>query len=101
MPEIVSTNTLTAIAPGAPNTNNTGPTWPRGLHDSLMTPAGSTIGLTSTESLRPQLAKLGIRDAHTRPRDAIVEDYYQMMRKVHDEAGSAAVDAWLHQQHRG
>jgi hypothetical protein len=80
--------------PGAPSTNN-GPQWPRSPHDDLMTPAGSTVGLTPTESLRQQFAKLNIPDAPTAGRDVLVERYYQMLRKIHDDAGSIAVDAFL------
>ena len=85
--------------PGAPSGNN-GPQWPRGQHDDLMTPAGSTIGLTDNESLRQQFHRLGIPGAHTRPRNEIIEDYFTLLRKVHDNASSLAVDAFL-QKYRG
>jgi hypothetical protein len=65
-----------------------------------MTPSGSTVGLTPTDSLRQQLARLGVPESHTAGRDVLVERYYQMLRKVHDDAGSVAVDAFL-QKYRG
>jgi hypothetical protein len=94
IPGVLSGDPHPDTNPGRPGTNR-GPQWPRGHHDDLMTPSGSTIGLTPTESLRQQFAQLGIPGAHTRPRNEIVSDYYQMLRKIHDDAGSIAVDAFL------
>jgi hypothetical protein len=60
-----------------------------------MTPLGSTIRLTSDESLRSQFDKLGIAGAHTKPRNQLVEAYAAMLKRIHDDAGRAAVDAFL------
>jgi hypothetical protein len=67
--------------------------------EDLMLPSGSTVRLTPDPSLRTQLANLGIAQAHIRPRNAIILDYWKMVRQIHDAAGHAAVDAWLW-QHR-
>jgi hypothetical protein len=66
-------------------------------HNNLKLPSGSTIGLTTTEDLRRQLARLGIEGAHTRPKNEIVSAYVATLKRIHDDAGSAAVDAWLEQ----
>jgi hypothetical protein len=96
MPNIVSTATLVAdhINPGA-SSKNSGPTWSRGLHDDLSLPNGSVIGQTDNETLRQIFAGLGIPDAHTLGRDRLVERYVAMLKKVHNDAGNAAVTAWL------
>jgi hypothetical protein len=66
----------------------------------LELPSGSTVRLASDSSLRTQLGILGIARAHTRPKDQIVLDYFKMIKRVHDAAGAAAVDAWLWQHRR-
>jgi hypothetical protein len=60
-----------------------------------MTPVGSTIRLTSTEDLRRQFHQLGIPGAHTEGRNVICNRYAAMLREIHDDAGSIAVDAFL------
>jgi hypothetical protein len=64
-------------------------------HNGLPLPGGGKIGTTSTEALRPILNKLGVAGAHTRPKNEIVADYVRMLRKIHDTAGSVAVETFL------
>ena len=62
-----------------------GPKWV-GFYDDLKLPGGTTIGQTDNETLR----KLLDRVAHTRR-----IDYAAMLKRVHDDAGSKAVNEWL------
>jgi hypothetical protein len=64
-------------------------------HLDLMMPSGSTVRLTTDEDLRRQFGKLGIEGAHTKPRNQLVEAYAAMLKRIHDDAGRAAVDAFL------
>jgi hypothetical protein len=79
MPELGSTKTLpfgTVLSPvnhanpGAPSMG-TGRSSSREPYDDLALPSGSTVGMTSNEELRNQLAKLGIEGAHTDGRNVI------------------------------
>jgi hypothetical protein len=45
--------------------------------------------------LRRQLARLGIEGAHTRPRLEIIEDYARTLKRIGQNAASAAIDEWL------
>jgi hypothetical protein len=96
MPEIVSTKLFdhADTNPGS-SKKGSGPTWARGQHDDLSLPNGSVIGQTDNETLRQIFAGLGIPAAHTLGRDRLVECYVAMLKKVHNDAGNAAVTAWL------
>jgi len=99
VPNLTSTKAFTDHTnPGAPG-NNTGPSWTRGQHDNLMLPNGSTVGQTDNETLRRLLAPF-VDGAHTKPRNEIVEIYWAALKRIHDDAGNAAVNAWL-QEKRG
>ena len=96
MPEIINTKLFdhTDTNPGAPS-KNSGPTWARGLHDDLALPNGSVVGQVDNETLRRIFADLGIPDAWTLGRDRLVERYVRMLKKIFDDAGNAAVEAWM------
>jgi hypothetical protein len=68
--------------------------------NDLILPSGTIVRFAPDGALRTELGNLGIRNAHTRPRNEIVQDYWQMMRRIADDAGSKAVAEWL-AQHRG
>ena len=80
--------------PGAPG-NGSGPRWATGFHDHLKLPSGATIGQTDNEKLRSQLARLGIEGANTEGRNIICARYAAVLQRVFDEAGNAAVTAFL------
>jgi hypothetical protein len=84
--------------PGRPG-SGTGPKFAPTSHDSLALPNRSVIGQTDDTTLRTLLDKVGVKNAHTRPRNEIVADYAALLRRVHDDAGSKALDAWL-ENHR-
>jgi hypothetical protein len=69
-------------------------------HADLKLPSGSTVGFTSTEDLRRQLCRLGIADSQPAPRLQIINAYAATLKRIHDDAGSAAVDAFL-ANHKG
>ena len=63
--------------------------------NSLPLPNGKTVAETSNEELRSILDKLGLEGSHTKPRNQLVEAYAAMLKRIHDDAGRAAVDAFL------
>ena len=77
-----------------------GPRWPATIHDGLSLPTGETIGQTDNDALRHELVRLGVAGAATKGRNVLCERYAAMLAKIHDEAGAAAVAAWL-QKNRG
>jgi hypothetical protein len=85
--------------PGA-SFRTTGPKWPSSPHDHWRLPSGQTVGETDNDTLRRELARLGIPEAHTLGRHILAERYSSMLQKIHDGAGNAAVDAFL-ANHRG
>jgi len=73
-----------------------GPSWPQTMHDSLKLPSGATIGATDNETLRRELIRLGVLGAASgEGRNIIVERYAMLLQQIHDDAGAAAVAAWL------
>jgi hypothetical protein len=74
--------------------------WSPHTHADLKLPNGSVCGSCPTEQLRSMLGRLGVPDAHTAPRLQIIDSYARMLKRIHEDAGSAAVDAWL-AGHRG
>jgi hypothetical protein len=99
MPEIINTALFnhTDTNPGASG-KGSGPNWARGAHDDLALPNGSVIGQTNNERLRQIFAGLGIEGAWTLGRDRLVESYVRVLKKVFDDAGNAAVEAWMQQR---
>jgi hypothetical protein len=87
---IVSTSGLAGAPAGI-----SGPKWASGLFDGLKLPSGKTIAETNNEDLRGQFAKLGIPDAHTAGRDVLCQRYSEVLAKVFNDAGDAAVAAFL------
>jgi hypothetical protein len=64
-------------------------------HDNLLLPNGKKVSETSTEDLRPLLAKLGIENAHTDGRAIIVRRYAEFIGGIFNEAGLRAVKEFL------
>jgi hypothetical protein len=67
-------------------------------HDSLLLPNGKTVGETSTEELRPMLARFNIPHVFTAGRAQIVAEYARISGEIFNEAGRKALDAWLAQR---
>jgi hypothetical protein len=64
-------------------------------YDNLLLPNGKKVSETSTEDLRPLLAKLGIENAHTDGRAIIVRRYAEFIGGIFNEAGLRAVKEFL------
>ena len=77
-----------------------GPRWPSTPQDYLKLPNGATIGQTDNDALRREFIRLGVADAATDGRHILCARYSAMLGKIHDDAGQAAVAAWL-QKNRG
>jgi hypothetical protein len=99
MPDAQGTTTTSKLTPGAAAPNK-GQSWPPGQHDSLKLPDGKLIGQTDTDTLRRQLAKIGVEGAHSDGRHIIAARYAALLQKLRDDAGNAAVDTFL-ANHRG
>jgi hypothetical protein len=85
---------MTDTNPAAP-WRLTGASSTRTLYDHLPLGGGKSIGQVANEQLRPILARFGVEGAHTEGRNIICARYAVMLQKVHDDAGNAAVRAWL------
>ena len=70
---------------------------PGAYFDSLKLPSGKKIGDTPDHELRTELHRLGVTGAHSDGKNVICALYHQMLERVWDDAGRAAVDAWLEQ----
>jgi hypothetical protein len=64
-------------------------------HDGLLLPTGKTVGETSTEELRPILARFGVENPHTAGRAVIVAEYARVIGEVYSAAGMAALKQYL------
>jgi hypothetical protein len=67
-----------------------------GQFDRLPLPGGGTVGGTDNDTLRHIITRL-IPDAATVGRDLLCQKYAALLKKVHDDAGDAAISAWLEQ----
>lgn len=63
--------------------------------DHLKLPSGATIGGSSNEHVRAELTRLGIEGAQSDGCNIICARYAAMIQKIHDDAGNAAVAAFL------
>jgi hypothetical protein len=98
MVDTVSTKTGAKLSTSYDNPGKhiSGPTWaPTYLYYHLLLPDGRKLGETDTDQLRPILSKLGIKNAHTRPRTEIAHDYAVLLERIHNEAGDRSVAAFL------
>jgi hypothetical protein len=100
---LVDTVSTKTFYPGAklstshenPGKRISGPTWSPTLYDHLLLPDGRKLGDTPTEELRPILSRMGVRDAHTRPRPEVAADFNVILDRVRVEAGDRAVATFL------
>ena len=72
---------------------------PLAHYSSLSLPNLSTVGRTPPDEVRSLLAPF-ISGAATRPLPEVVRDYAKAMRRVFEDAGEKAVEAWW-QEKRG
>jgi hypothetical protein len=63
-------------------------------HDNLLLPNGRTVGETSTEELRPILARF-VDGAHTLGRAILVAKYAEVIREVSEAASMKAITEFL------
>jgi hypothetical protein len=77
-------------------TGNVGPSWARSDWDHLEVAPGKKIGDTSTPELTAMIEKLNVAGfLHTNGRQSNIEAFAFARQKVFDQAGNAAVTAWL------
>jgi hypothetical protein len=78
-----------------PGASNSGPQWPRTPYDHLVLPNNIKIGNANDIVLRTELSRLGIENAHTRPRNEIIESYAMLLFEIGEQASRIAIDDWL------
>jgi hypothetical protein len=91
---IYSTHLHADTNPGRPSAGH-GPTWPPTLFDHLKLPSGKLLGEVPTESLRHELARIGVKDAHTAGRHIIAERYAAILMEIGEAASEKAIAEFL------
>ena len=89
---------IPGVLSGHASPHNTGPQFPRTPHDHLpLPPPHRTVGETNSETLRSLFHRMGLEQAHTRPRNEIIADYAALLARIGGEAYRNAVNTWLEQ----
>jgi hypothetical protein len=65
------------------------------LFDGLRLPSGKTIGETSNEEFRRLMDRVGNSRRDTAGREVLCQRYSEVLAKVFNDAGDAAVAAFL------
>jgi hypothetical protein len=87
---------IAQLSPGAPRPGL--PSWARTPHDGLPLPGGRLLGQVPNGELARVLLAAGVPGVdHSMGRGDLAEVYAKYLQKIHEAAGTAAVNAWVQQ----